>query len=110
MLRLYTALITNAIDHALSGVTIEVLSRGRVAEIRVSDDGPGFSEEARGPAFERFATSRPTSDVGEHPRHYGLGLALVAEVAARHRGGVALEPPRPGIGAVIVVTIPLSRS
>jgi signal transduction histidine kinase len=39
-----------------------------------------------------------------------LGLSLVAEVAARHRGGVALEPPRPGIGAVIVVTIPLSGS
>jgi two-component system OmpR family sensor kinase len=110
MLRLYTALITNAIDHALSGVTIEVLSRGRIAEIRVSDDGPGFSEETRGPAFERFATSRPNSESGEHPRHYGLGLALVAEVAARHHGGVAIEPPRPGIGAVIVVTIPLSRA
>jgi two-component system OmpR family sensor kinase len=109
MLRLYTALITNAIDHALSEVTVEVRSRGRVAEIRVSDDGPGFSEESRGPAFERFATSRPASAAGEHPRHYGLGLALVAEVAARHRGGVTLEPPRPGIGAVIVVTLPLSR-
>jgi signal transduction histidine kinase len=110
MLRLYTALITNAIDHARSDVTIEVRSRGRFAEIRVSDDGPGFSEEARTPAFERFATSRPTSDGGGHARHYGLGLSLVAEVAARHRGGVALEPPRPGIGAVIVVTIPLSGS
>jgi two-component system, OmpR family, sensor kinase len=110
MLRLYTALITNAIDHARSGVMIEVRSRGRFAEIRVSDDGPGFSEESRAPAFERFSTSRPTSDGGEHPRHYGLGLALVAEVAARHHGGVALEPSRPGIGAVIVVTIPLSGS
>jgi signal transduction histidine kinase len=110
MLRLYTALITNAIDHARSVVTIEVRSRGRLAEIRISDDGPGFSDETRGPAFERFATSRPTSDGGEHPRHYGLGLALVAEVAARHHGAVALEPPQPGIGAVIVVTIPLGRS
>jgi signal transduction histidine kinase len=110
ILRLYTALITNAIDHALSGITVEVRTRGRVAEIRVSDDGPGFSEGSRGPAFERFATSRPASDGGENPRHYGLGLALVAEVAARHRGAVALEPPKPGIGAVIVVTLPLSRS
>lgn len=106
LLRLFTSLISNAIDHADEVVVVDVRTTGRDAEIRVRDDGPGFPEAMRTRAFERFATSRPGSGTASQTRHYGLGLALVADVAARHHGTVMVEPSRPGVGAVIRVTIP----
>jgi signal transduction histidine kinase len=110
LLRLFTSLISNAIDHADETVVVDVRANGRVAEIRVRDDGPGFPDSMRSRAFERFATSRPNPGTSSQTRHYGLGLALVADVAARHDGSVIVEPSRPGVGAVIRVTIPLARS
>jgi len=108
ILRMFTSLISNAIEHAHSHVRIEVSVTGRTANISVIDDGPGFPEGMRERAFERFASSRAGAPDRATPRHYGLGLALVAEVAARHDGTVWVEPGQPGSGAVIVVSLPLS--
>jgi len=103
--RLFTALIANALDHAASTVVVEVTSRGRESVIRVIDDGPGFPEGMDEHAFERFASARPTNQNDRAPRHYGLGLALVAEVAVRHHGGVSIESGPSGGGAAVVVRI-----
>ena len=72
--------------------------------LRVSDDGPGLPNELRGRVFERFASARETS--GGHTRHYGLGLALVAEIADRFGGTVQSEPSH-GRGASLTVRLPL---
>jgi two-component system, OmpR family, sensor kinase len=109
--RLFTALIDNALDHAKSSVKVEVTRSGRDATIRVIDDGAGFPAGQGEHVFERFASGRTgiPVDAGSTPtqsRHYGLGLALVAEVAGRHRGTVSVEPPAPGLGAVVVVRLP----
>lgn len=104
--RLFTALIVNALDHAVSEVAVEVTLRGREAVIRVIDDGPGFPQGMDEHAFERFASSRPASQEYQRPRHYGLGLALVSEVAVRHGGGVSVEAREGGHGAAVVVRIP----
>lgn len=106
MQRLFTALIANALDHASGEVDVGVTLRGREAVIRVLDDGPGFSQGMDERAFERFASSRPAQEEGERPRHYGLGLALVAEVAVRHGGGVSVETRQPGHGAAVLVRLP----
>lgn len=106
MQRLFTALIANALDHAASAVDVEVTLHGREAVIRVVDDGPGFPQGMDEHAFERFASSRPASQDHEGPRHYGLGLALVSEVAVRHGGGVSIEARAPGREASVVVRIP----
>jgi signal transduction histidine kinase len=108
LLRMFTSLISNAIEHANSRVRVDVSVSGRTANIYVIDDGPGFPEDMRERAFERFATTRAGAPHNAMPRHYGLGLALVAEVAARHDGTVWVEPTEPGSGAVIVVSLPLS--
>lgn len=107
--RLFTALIANALDHAREAVTVDVRAHRRDAEIRVGDDGPGFAPGMETRALQRFVSSRPDSEDTSRVRHYGLGLALVAEVAARHGGSVEIESRRPGTGAVIVVRLPLSR-
>ncbi len=104
--RLFTALITNALDHATSAVDVEVTVQEHEALIRVMDDGAGFASGMDTHAFERFATSRPTNNDEQRTRNYGLGLALVAEVAARHRGTVSVEDSRLGHGAVVTVRLP----
>ena len=107
--RCYVGLITNALDHASSSVTIEIITAGAECRIRVIDDGPGFPVGGEQRAFERFASGRPIADAGQR-RNYGLGLALVADVVARHRGSVTIEPSdarHPG--AVIGIRLPLAR-
>ena len=103
--RLFTALIANALDHAESEVHVDVSRAGSDAVIRVSDDGPGFPAGMDTAAFDRFASSRPAADSPVRPRHYGLGLALVAEVASRHGGSVTIEPAVGEHGAVVLVRL-----
>jgi two-component system OmpR family sensor kinase len=109
LLRLFTSLISNALDHADSRVLIDVGIKGRLAEICVQDDGPGFPDTMRDRAFERFATSRTNLEHDDRTRHYGLGLALVAEIASRHGGTITVDPSRPGEGAAIRVSLPLRK-
>jgi signal transduction histidine kinase len=106
--RVFTALISNALDHARTAVHVQISTRGRDAVIRVEDDGAGFAAGAETRAFERFASDRPEAPAAGTPRHYGLGLALVAEIVSLHDGTVGVEPNPPGGGAAIVVTLPLA--
>lgn len=107
--RVFTALIANALDHAETRVEVAVVRQGRKAVIRVLDDGPGFDSETPERAFERFASARPVPTDAGMPRHYGLGLALVAEVVARHHGKISVEPAAQAGGAVVAVMLPLSE-
>jgi Signal transduction histidine kinase len=90
--RAMSALIDNAEEFARSRVTLTVEVQGRDAIVSVRDDGPGFGTGASGPdsgrVFDRFVRARASDDAADR-RHYGLGLALVAEIAARHGGTVA---------------------
>jgi len=108
--RMCKALIVNALDHAEHLVVIEARPRAKSVELRFSDDGPGFPEGMEHRAFVRFATSRGGPSRGQKPRHYGIGLALVADVAARNGGRVGIESAEPGAGAVITVILPLTGS
>lgn len=103
--RMIVALLDNALDHARSQVQLTVASTGDAVTLSVEDDGPGFSAGVESRAFERFATSRDAQPSTERGRHYGLGLALVAEVVTRHHGTVDASN-RPAGGAVVTVRIP----
>ncbi|MER2137057.1 MAG: HAMP domain-containing sensor histidine kinase, partial [Arthrobacter sp.] len=102
--RVITALLANASDYARSTVWVHVAATGREGILRVFDDGPGLPAELCGRVFERFSSARETA--GGHPRHYGLGLALVAEIAGRFGGTVQAEPSH-GRGASLTVRLPL---
>lgn len=108
--RLFVALLDNAVRFARSRVEVGVSKDSRTLVITVSDDGPGFSDDVRPRAFERFASAAPAGvapEDGTGPRHYGLGLALVAEVAAQHGGRVEIGTQ--AAGAVITVRLPMIR-
>lgn len=86
--RALNALLDNGIRHARSEVRISLIPRGSRVALEVTDDGPGFDPAILPKIFERFASgSRGTTDSA--PRRYGLGLALVNEIAHRHGGAVS---------------------
>ena len=113
--RVFTALGSNAVDYARSHIRVSVLRSGAAAVIRVADDGPGFPPDFNRHAFERFASARNRAGGADSPggtpatRHYGLGLALVAEIAARYGGSVQAVPAEKGSGGVVVVRLPAAR-
>jgi two-component system OmpR family sensor kinase len=101
--------LANLIDNALkfAGSAQVVASReGDRAIIRISDDGPGLSQEELQGAFEPFyrgerSRSRQTGGAG-------LGLA-VARQAARAAGGDVTLSNRPGGGLEARLFLPLSH-
>jgi signal transduction histidine kinase len=58
--------------------------------------------------FQRFSSAR-TPGGSDQTRHYGLGLALVSEIARSHGGEVmAHNAAGPGQGAVLSLLLPIS--
>ena len=110
LLRVFTSLVSNALDHARTTVGVAVEIRGNDACIVVSDDGPGFAPGADKRVFERFSSAREGTSEAGATRHYGLGLALAAEIAAHHNGKIRIESAQPGGGGAVVVILPLARS
>ena len=108
--RLVTSLLANAVDYARSTVELTVKRSGKEAVLTVSDDGPGLPPELEGRLFERFSSVRsgnPVERTAGVQRHYGLGLALAAEIAARF-GGTIRADSVPGSGTSLTVRLPLS--
>jgi signal transduction histidine kinase len=103
--RAVIALVDNALDHATTAVTVDVRAGRGSCQIAVTDDGPGIDAEVLPRMFQRFASARDSTSAR---RHYGLGLALVADVAAAHGGKVSAAPRADGHGAVLTLTLPLA--
>jgi len=94
-------LMTNAIDSmagcAVRELQLTVCSKGDRVLIRVSDSGPGLTEEARERLFEPFYTSKPQGE--------GLGLGLaISEQIIRDFGG-SLRAEQASAGACFVIEL-----
>lgn len=111
--RAVTALLDNAIRHASRAVSVTLTRRHQQVWLDVSDDGPGIDPVLVPGLFARFATTYSGHpERTAHPRRYGLGLALVAEIVAAHAGRVQLLAPRDdasaaGRGATLRITLPV---
>ncbi|HND30963.1 MAG TPA: response regulator, partial [Myxococcota bacterium] len=68
--------------------------------LRVWDSGPGFPAGRRPRLFEPFYTTKA--------HHHGLGLALVARIAASHKAVIDL-PDVPGKGGVFDLYLPIAE-
>jgi signal transduction histidine kinase len=82
-------LIENAFVHGPSGGTVTVSLRRQDdrALLSVSDEGAGPPPDQRDQVFERFWRGPGT---GGTPGS-GLGLSIVAAIATRHHGRVAIQ-------------------
>ena len=93
-------LVANAVRYGAPGGAIEIGIEGsaRGAVIRVRDDGPGIAAELLPRVFERFV--RDPGSAGS-----GLGLPIVADIAAAH-GGSASAASAPGHGTTVTLVLP----
>ena len=108
--RALTALVDNALSHEHAGGVVDVrLSRhGSTIMAEVADDGVGIDSDAMSTLFTRFAHgAEHTTRTGR--QSYGIGLALVREIAHAHGGDVTVEST-PGRGATFTVTLPAAAT
>jgi len=100
-------LLANAIE-ALEGAKdpeIRVETRlverpeGRLAEITVEDNGPGFRPDVIGQVFDPYVTTKPKGT--------GLGLAIVKKIVEEHGGRIEADNARTG-GARVRIELPLT--
>lgn len=99
-------LLDNARKHGGGAVRVAVDVQPDGIRLEVDDEGPGVPPDERELVFDRFARGRAASARGGSDGT-GLGLALVAQHAAAHRGSVQLTD-RPGGGARFVVELPVT--
>jgi signal transduction histidine kinase len=105
--RLLRRLLRNLLDNALRHGGKEVKARVGIAPdgarlLQVSDRGPGIPAGERERIFESFY--RPTG-AKETGSGWGLGLALVKQIAEHHGGSVVCRE-REGGGCVFEVRLP----
>ncbi|MFZ1382750.1 MAG: HAMP domain-containing sensor histidine kinase [Scrofimicrobium sp.] len=105
--RALVALIDNALRHSPPGTTVTVDALGRkdgFAEVRIIDQGVGITAQDPERLFERFARESQGSD----RRGFGLGLALVRDIAERFGGTVMVEKTSPE-GTTFLLRLPTNR-
>jgi signal transduction histidine kinase len=105
--QILTNLINNAAKYTDPGGEIELTTAVREGwvQIRVKDNGIGFSPEMKERLFTLFA-----QDDGAHARAaggMGIGLALVREFVERHGGTAHASSPGRGKGSEFTVRLPL---
>lgn len=104
--RAVTALVDNALGHEHDGGTVRLrVSRdGRTVSAEVADDGVGIDPETMARLFTRFSHGAEHT-TREGRESYGIGLALVREIADAHGGEIAVTS-QPGQGATFTLTLP----
>jgi signal transduction histidine kinase len=102
--RMIRNLVQNAARHGKPPIDVTLTEQHGCVEMRVRDFGKGLLPEDMASVFEPFfrPAGRSESDGG-----WGLGLALVAEIAQLHGGRAYAEEPD-GQGACFVAELPLA--
>lgn len=99
-------LLENARRYGAGEVLLRLRQEGDVAELQVSDRGPGVPSHLAERIFEPFYRLPGAS---EREGGVGLGLALVKSIAERHGGSVHCSN-RDGGGACFTLRLPLAIS
>jgi two-component system OmpR family sensor kinase len=101
-------LLENAAVHGPDGGQVEISLDvvGGMAQVSVSDEGPGFPPGQEEDAFERFWRAEEAKDRAGS----GLGLAIVKATAERHGGTVTAGGSTVTIRLPVMPQSPLSTS
>jgi signal transduction histidine kinase len=94
-------LVDNALTHGEGVVELAAEREDGFVELHVRDGGPGFPEDFRARAFDRFSRADDALSRGGS----GLGLSIVDVVARAHEGGRGLAN-RPSGGADVWIALP----
>jgi signal transduction histidine kinase len=96
-----SGLVDNALLHGDGDVVLSARDAGRTVEIHVTDEGRGFPDGFRERAFDRFSRADEARSHGGS----GLGLSIVAAIAAAHGGEAGIAE-----GADVWVALPVARA
>ena len=123
--RAVLALVDNALSHAPSGSTVTVATRvdGGAAVLSVTDRGAGITGIDPARVFDRFAradpppaapaapatSATPTAGPGRRRPSFGIGLALVREIALRHGGSVRVATTA-ATGTTLELALPVAET
>ncbi len=80
------------------------LIEGKKVIIRISDNGPGMTEDVRKRLFDPFFTTKPVG------KGTGLGLSISYEIVVNQHGGELKCFSEPGKGTEFAIEIPLQQS
>lgn len=107
------SMLSNLVQNAIEACTRECSVWIRASEqarggiqgvaIQVEDNGTGMSPEVREKIFERFYQAKRDPKGG----HAGLGLAIVREIVAAHRGQIEVTT-EPDLGSRFTIWLPTS--
>ena len=109
--QLVANLVDNARRHTPTGTParITVDRQAGLAELTVSDDGPGIPHEHQERVFERLYRVDDSRSRGTGGS--GLGLAIVQAIVTAHGGTVTITDAHPGAvppGTAVAVRLPLA--
>ncbi len=90
----------NASLHRVLRVETALSEQSGMAELRLSDTGPGLSPEVRERLFLPYFSTKQ--------RGTGLGLAIAAKIVQDHHGTIRAEQ-RGATGACFLIELPLAR-
>jgi signal transduction histidine kinase len=94
-------LLDNAVKHGAPPVNLDIAAHDDCVVIQVSDNGPGIAEAQRDQVFEPFFRAPGKQNV----EGFGLGLALVRQIAEAHGGSVSIRSDGP-TASTIEINLP----
>jgi signal transduction histidine kinase len=99
-------LTSNAIKYTPVGGTVSVAAgvEGEFIWIRVSDTGPGISQEEQQKIFIPFYRSTHESRIAQG---MGLGLSIAQDLVNAHQGRLEVQS-QPGLGSQFTIWLPLT--
>jgi OmpR-family two-component system manganese-sensing sensor histidine kinase len=118
--RLFTNLVSNAVQYTPSGGEIEVELQlaaknkrnspmlNQALQIKVTDTGIGISAEALPHLFDRFYRADPAR-THRSAAGSGLGLAIAKAIVENHRGQIRIDS-QVDRGTAVTVTLPAHKS
>lgn len=97
--------INNALDYSPKEgiIKIDIVRKDQQLQIKVTDQGPGFSKEALCHGKEQFYMA---DDSRSAKLHFGMGLAIAESITKQHGGELELRNAIEG-GAEVIICVPV---
>ena len=107
--KLIVQVIINIVDNAIkytpkdSHIIISVSQKKDRVIVRIADDGPGISDEAKSKVFDMFYSG--ANKIADSRRSLGLGLSLCKSIITAHGGKIMVSDNKPH-GTIFTFTLP----
>ena len=99
--------IDNAIHYTKNTVQVQLIAQTKQIQIKIKDDGIGFSKEERKLLFRPYQRGAYARRL--RPEGTGLGLYLVKTIIKHHNGQVFLTSSGRDRGSLMSITLPRFR-